>query len=218
MRNLIIGALALALAVGIGAGVYAHNHTPTRYQPIEVRVWESTSNPTSNYISARPEGGSWRTLGTIPLGERPASTYEWTSNGRFRYSDIRLLVPLPDAPEAVTPAGVSREVHDAVREQRDRAQAEVTRLHAENQRLHAENQRLRGAQATQPSACETAKAVLEARWESGGAYANLILYRDLTVPNACGCDAALANIIRLTGVRPDVVTHTQWPLRGICQR
>ena len=170
MKNLIIGALALALAVSIGAGVYAHNHTSTRYQPIEVRVWESTSNPTSNYISARPEGGSWRTLGTIPLGEYPASTYEWTSNGRFRYSDIRLLVPLPDAPQ------------------------------------------------TAPSACETAKAVLEARWEIGGVYANLILYRDLTVPNACGCDAALANIIRLTGVLPEVVTGSQWPLRGICQR
>ena len=61
---------------------------------IEIRVWESTSDPTLNYISARPEGGSWRVLGTIPLGRGDASAYEETSNGRFRYSDITLAVSL----------------------------------------------------------------------------------------------------------------------------
>ena len=61
---------------------------------IEIRVWESTSDPMLNYISARPEGGSWRVLGTIPLGRGNASAYEETSNGRFRYSDITLAVPL----------------------------------------------------------------------------------------------------------------------------
>ena len=67
-------------------------------------MWESTSDPTRNYISARPEGGRWSTLGTIPLGRGDASAYQETSNGRFRYSDITLAVPLPDGAARSAPA------------------------------------------------------------------------------------------------------------------
>ncbi|MCY4438685.1 MAG: hypothetical protein OXE53_00530 [Deltaproteobacteria bacterium] len=56
---------------------------------IEVRVWEHVGEPERNYNSARPEGGSCCTLGTIPLamdGE--------TSRGTYRYIDITLMVPI----------------------------------------------------------------------------------------------------------------------------
>lgn len=57
---------------------------------IEVRVWEDVRDPTKNYISARYEGGSWRTLGTIPL----PLTDGMSRSGRFRYGDIILAVPV----------------------------------------------------------------------------------------------------------------------------
>ena len=64
-------------------------------------MWEDVNDPERNYISARPEGGSWRTLGTIPL----PLTDGVSSTGRFRYGDITLAVPLGDgaARSAPTP-------------------------------------------------------------------------------------------------------------------
>lgn len=56
---------------------------------IEVRVWEDVRDPSRNYISARYEGGSWRTLGTIRL----SLTDGMSRSGRFRYGDIILAVP-----------------------------------------------------------------------------------------------------------------------------
>ena len=99
MKNWIIVALVAVIAIG-GAVTFAQS---SRTANVEIRVWESTSDPTRNYISARPEGGSWRTLGTIPLGTGDATAYEETSNGRFRYSDITLAVPLGDEAGAPTP-------------------------------------------------------------------------------------------------------------------
>ena len=66
-----------------------------RTADVQVRVWQRESDAASLYISARPEGGSWATLGTIPLDMAGR-----TDSG-FRYADIELAVPLPDAP---TPA------------------------------------------------------------------------------------------------------------------
>ena len=56
---------------------------------VEVRVWQSTSDAESLYISARPEGGSWGTLGTIPLDMSGLNSRE-----TFRYGDITVAVPL----------------------------------------------------------------------------------------------------------------------------
>ena len=55
-----------------------------------MRVWQRVSDARALYISARPESGSWRTLGTIPLGRGEASAYRTTLNGRWRYSDITI--------------------------------------------------------------------------------------------------------------------------------
>ena len=76
-----IGGVAFAIAQG------------QRTANVEVRVWEDVNDPGRNFISARPEGGSWSTLGTIPL----PLTDGVSSSGRFRYGDITLAVPLPDA-------------------------------------------------------------------------------------------------------------------------
>ena len=90
MKNWIIGGLVVALAgVSIGAGVLAQSQ---RTANVEVRVWEDVNDPERNYISARPQGGSWSTLGTIPL----PLTDGVSSSGRFRYGDVTLAVPLPD--------------------------------------------------------------------------------------------------------------------------
>ena len=103
VKNWIIGALATALAVSVAAGVIAQRDG--RSATVEIRVWEDVRDPERNYISARPEGGSWRTLGTIPI----PLTDGVSSSGRFRYGDIALAVPLPDAPTATPdPCDTSR--------------------------------------------------------------------------------------------------------------
>ena len=66
---------------------------------VEVRVWQDVNDARSIFISARPSGGSWATLGTIPLPLDDGHS----RSGRFRYGDITLEVPLPDEPPASTP-------------------------------------------------------------------------------------------------------------------
>ena len=92
MKNLIIGALALALAIALIGVLGAQSQ---RTANVEVRVWEDVNDPERNYVSARPEGGSWRTLGTVPVNMNSVS-----ASGRYRYGDLTLAVPLPDAPAA----------------------------------------------------------------------------------------------------------------------
>ena len=67
---------------------------PNRAAPatVEVRVWQDVANTQRIYISARPAGGDWGALGTIPF----PLTGGLSSNGQFRYGDIALDVPLPE--------------------------------------------------------------------------------------------------------------------------
>lgn len=95
MRTLVYSVIGLGVAGLLAYGVVLARSGSTT--DVDVRVWQSTSDAQALYISARPDGGSWRTLGTIPLGEGAASEYETTANGRFRYSDITLAVPLDEA-------------------------------------------------------------------------------------------------------------------------
>ena len=92
-RKAILFALFAIVAVtAIGGAAFAIAQGQ-RTANVEVRVWEDVNDPERNYISARPEGGSWSTLGTIRL----PLTDGVSSSGRFRYGDITLAVPLPDA-------------------------------------------------------------------------------------------------------------------------
>ena len=74
----------IVVAVPVGSGE----------SDVEVRVWQNVNNARSIYISARPEGGSWATLGTIPLPLDDGHS----SSGRFRYGDITVEVPVPLPP------------------------------------------------------------------------------------------------------------------------
>ena len=58
---------------------------------VEVRVWQDVANSARIYISVRPAGGRWSTLGTIPLPLMAGMS----STGRFRFGDIALDVPAP---------------------------------------------------------------------------------------------------------------------------
>lgn len=57
---------------------------------VEVRVWQEVSDARRIFISARPEGGDWGALGTIPLPLDDG----YTSSGNYRYGDITVAVPL----------------------------------------------------------------------------------------------------------------------------
>ena len=116
MTRIIIALLVVALGASIGYGVHAQGQ---RTANVEVRVWEDVNDASANYISARPEGGSWRTLGTIPL----PLTDGVSSTGRFRYGDITVEVLLPNAPSSIANPEYEDDVNDAKRHA-----AEIARL------------------------------------------------------------------------------------------
>ena len=84
-KALLVVLAGLAGIVGLTAAAEARNPVVT----IEVRVWQDVNDARDFYISARPEGGSWGTLGTRALPLDGTS-----SSGRFRYGDITVTVPL----------------------------------------------------------------------------------------------------------------------------
>ena len=106
MKHWIAGTLAAALlAAAVAAGVAAQAE---RTASVEVRIWQSARDDLALYVSARPAGGSWRALGTIPLDVRGLS-----QSGRYRYGDIAIDEPLPDAPAASVEVRVWQSVRDA---------------------------------------------------------------------------------------------------------
>ena len=81
----ILAPLAVAFALAGVALAFAQSESTAN---VEVRVWQRVSDAQALYISARPEGGSWATLGTIPLDMTGR-----TASG-FHYGDIALRAPL----------------------------------------------------------------------------------------------------------------------------
>ena len=81
-----LGALVLALALVAGAGVAgAHpGHAAGGTADVDVRVWQHVDDPLRIHISARPEGTTWDTLGTIPL----LLDDGLSSSRNFRFGDI----------------------------------------------------------------------------------------------------------------------------------
>ena len=104
-RHLIAVALAgvFGLALLAGAGAQSDGATAN----VEVRVWQRVSDARALYISARPEGGSWRTLGTIPIDMDGLS-----GSRAYRYGDITVTVPRSGAPAAVVEVRVWQRVRD----------------------------------------------------------------------------------------------------------
>lgn len=90
-KNIVIAALVAVITVlGAGLAAFGQSNTAT----VEVRVWQHLDDAESLYISARPEGGSWRDLGTVPLPLDDGIS----RNGHYRYGNIDVVVPLPEAP------------------------------------------------------------------------------------------------------------------------
>ena len=95
VTRLSIVSLIALLAVALVAVALAQSDSTAN---VEVRVWQSTQDAKSLYISARPEGGRWDTLGTIPLDMSGLNSRE-----TFRYGDIALAVPRPEPTPVAIP-------------------------------------------------------------------------------------------------------------------
>lgn len=102
-----LGMIPLALDDGVSSTGYRYGDitldvaVPSWEPPVavEVRVWQGVVRPGVIFISARPAGGSWLTLGTVRLLLDDGIT----STGH-RFGDIRIEVPLPTG-EVTTLAG-----------------------------------------------------------------------------------------------------------------
>ena len=101
--TLLLAVVTLAAVAGVGLGASAQSTAN-----VEVRVWQSVSDARSLYISARPEGSSWATLGTISLPLDDGLS----ASGRFRYGDITVSVPVAGY-EASVEVRVWQDVGDA---------------------------------------------------------------------------------------------------------
>ena len=101
-RRLIAVVLAGVFGIALLAGADAQSGATAN---VEVRVWQRVSDANALYISARPEGGSWRTLGTIPIDMDGLS-----GSRAYRYGDITVTVPRAGATAAVVEVRVWQRV------------------------------------------------------------------------------------------------------------
>ena len=81
-------AVALALLVGVAIAGPAMAQGGGGAATVEVRVWQNVDDDRDLYVSARPAGGSWRALGTLPL-----SLDGLTASDGYRYGDVALAIP-----------------------------------------------------------------------------------------------------------------------------
>ena len=65
---------------------------------VDVRVWQHVDDPWRLYVSARGEGGSWATMGTVPLPLDDG----FTPLRKYRYDDLTVEVPFA-GPASVGP-------------------------------------------------------------------------------------------------------------------
>lgn len=156
MNRLIIGVLAMGLALAVGAVALSQSQ---RTANIEVRVWQSRSDAERLYISARPEGGSWRTLGTVPL-DMSGMTEDW------HYGDIALAVPLAEQALTECRADYWREQARVARQGEERALAMANLALDQRDACYAD---LRAARAATPrQTCDYAAIERIAQAEADG--------------------------------------------------
>ena len=91
MKNAVIAALAVALGVSIAVGVIAE---ASRTVNVEVSVWQDVDDAGAFWLSARPDGGSWADIGTIPVPLDDGLS----GTGRYRYGDVTLALSVPPPP------------------------------------------------------------------------------------------------------------------------
>ena len=88
-----IAAIVLALAAlgGTADTVLAEDAAPDAADTVflEMRIWQHVDDADNIWISARPRGGRWDTLGTVPFPlDREAGSYSAIS--RHRYRDLAI--------------------------------------------------------------------------------------------------------------------------------
>ena len=107
VRQLTLTATVLALLAASLIVVVAAQEPPEppTTANVEVRVWQSTRDAERLYISARPAGGSWDTIGTIPLDMSSLN-----SRGTYRYADIAVGVPLVQVEPEPEPTAVASSI------------------------------------------------------------------------------------------------------------
>ena len=125
-----------------------------------MRVWQSRSDANALYISARPEGGSWGTLGTIPLDMSGVS-----SSGVYRYGDIALAVPLAEQALTECRADYWQEQARVARQGEERALAMANLALDQRDACYAD---LRAARATPRQTCDYAAIERIAQAEADG--------------------------------------------------
>ncbi len=98
-KNVVIAVLAIALAISVGGGVLASGATR-----VDMRLWQSTSDPSEVWLSVRLPDEQWMT-NRVPLEEN-------TGTG-WRFTDFFLDVPQQSAsaPQSGRPPS-NREMHD----------------------------------------------------------------------------------------------------------
>ena len=81
LRFVIVTVLAALFAAASGAALGSAETEPgVSTVTVEMRLWQDVHNAENVWISARPQGGDWRTLGTIPFpldAEDGAATYRY---------------------------------------------------------------------------------------------------------------------------------------------
>ena len=92
-RMLVVAGLALLLGLAVAGPALARGGGEAA--SVEVRVWQHVDDERDLYVSARPAGGSWRTLGTVPL-----ALDALTASESYRYGDIALALPQGDGEAA----------------------------------------------------------------------------------------------------------------------
>ncbi len=97
INRLIVPFLVGLLAVGVIGVAVARSDSGV---VAEVRVWQEIDDPQNLHVSARARGGSWETMGTVPL----SLTSGVSSDGRYRYGDF--TVQAEPAGEAESGDGV----------------------------------------------------------------------------------------------------------------
>ncbi len=87
LLRIVIGtvlAVLLAIAPGVGLGS-AEAESGVSAVTVEMRLWQDVDNAEDVWISARPKGGDWRTLGTIPF---PLDAGDGAAT--YRYRDLAI--------------------------------------------------------------------------------------------------------------------------------
>ena len=82
--SLLLAAVATVVTAPIDAAAQQDGDIAPVDVVVELRVWQHVRNAESIWVSARPKGGDWRTLGTIPFPLDDGSSW----GDYYRYGDL----------------------------------------------------------------------------------------------------------------------------------